>query len=185
MAENESNPVNGNNNEPPLDSSEMQHAKRAIESLTSAEMERLIPFLNQEIARKREQEEFERLRIENDEEFQLWLRKYDAIDTRRARERRERTGDWKYSWNKTISVTENDSKCEEQQQVEDEEEASDALFDFEEIAREAERKKARQKQVEDMMYRCYLDEKKNPWKFSRTMSGDTMKIGLVSKDLFV
>lgn len=46
-------------NEVAPESSEMQHAKRAIEILTSIEMERLIPFLNQEITRKRAQEEQE------------------------------------------------------------------------------------------------------------------------------
>lgn len=86
-------------------------------------------------------------------------------------ERRERMDDWKYSWNKTRSATESDNEDEEQQQVENEEDASDASTDFGEIATQGERKKTKQKQVEHIMYRCYLAEKKILRKFSRTMSG--------------
>lgn len=77
-------------------------------------------------------------------------------------------GDWKCSQNKTRSATESDSEDEEQQQEEeeDEDEVSDTSIDFEEIAREVERKKVKQQQFENIMYRCYVAEKKNPWKFA-------------------
>lgn len=91
MAENANNSKNGNNNEFPLESEVMRHEKREIEI-------------------SGEQDEFERLIIENDEEFKLWMRKYDAVDARRASERLQRMGDWRCSWGKTRSATESQVK---------------------------------------------------------------------------
>ncbi|XP_026419878.1 uncharacterized protein DDB_G0283697-like [Papaver somniferum] len=147
MAENASSSTNRNHNEPPPDSNAMVRAKLTIGTLSSSDIERLIPFLNQEKIRKQEQEEreeFERLRDENDEEFQLWMR----------------------------NTTESDSEDEEKNRegVEDEESSDDSMK-RDDRAKEAERKKRKRKDFEDVMYKCYLAEKKNnPRKFARTMS---------------
>ncbi|XP_026396969.1 DNAJ protein JJJ1 homolog [Papaver somniferum] len=157
MAENASSSANGNHNEPPPDSDAMVRAKLTIQTLPSSKIERLIPFLNQEKIRKKEQdeqEEFERLRVENDEEFQLWMRKLDAKE------------------GKPRSATESDSEDEEKncEGVEEEESSDDSMKRYER-AKEAERKKKKRQEFEDVMYKYYLAEKKNnPRKFARTMS---------------
>ncbi|XP_026416778.1 protein MNN4-like [Papaver somniferum] len=132
MAENASSSANGNHNEPPPNSDAMVRAKLTIGTLSISEIERLIPFLNQEKIRKKEQEEreeFERLRVENDEEFQLWMRKLDAKKARRQRQKLQRRGEWKCSWGKTRSATESDSEDEEKNRegVEDEESSDDSM----------------------------------------------------------
>lgn len=156
MAENASSSANGNHNEPPPDSDAMVRAKLTIGTLSSSEIERLIPFLNQEKIRKKEQEEreeFERLRVENDEEFQLWMRKLDAKEARRHRQKLQRRGEWKCSWGKTRSATESDSEDEEKNRegVEDEESSDDSMK-RDERAKEAERKKRKRQEFEDVMY---------------------------------
>ncbi|XP_026420072.1 uncharacterized protein LOC113316054 [Papaver somniferum] len=152
----------------------MVRAKLAIENLSSSEIERLVLFPNQDKIRKKgqeEREESERLRIENDEEFHLWMRKCDAIDARRRRKQLQRMGDSSCSWGKTRSATESESEVEENQVEEEEDESSDASIDYEEKAKKAEKKILKQQQFEEVMYKCYLDEKNNnPSKFSRTMS---------------
>ncbi|XP_026400610.1 uncharacterized protein LOC113296520 [Papaver somniferum] len=151
MAENTSSSANGNHNEPPPDSD-------AMEKIRKKEQE--------------EREEFERLRVENDVEFQLWMRKLDAKKARRHKQKLQRRGGWKCSWGKTRSVTESDSEDEENncEGVEDEENSDDSIK-RDEREKQAERKKRKRQEFEDVMYKCYLTEKKkNPRKCARTMS---------------
>ncbi|XP_026419645.1 nucleolar protein 58-like [Papaver somniferum] len=154
----------------------MVRAKLTVGTLSSSEIERLIPFRNQEKIGKKEQEEreeFERLRVENDEEFQLWMRKLDAIDARRHRQKLQQRGEWKCSWGKTRSATESDNEDEEKNcEGGEDEESSDDSMKRDEREKEAEKKKRKMQEFEDVMYKyCYLAEKKNnPRKFARTMS---------------
>ncbi|XP_026451361.1 uncharacterized protein LOC113351626 [Papaver somniferum] len=100
------------------------------------------------------------------------MRKLDAKEARRHRQKLQRRGEWKCSWGKTRSATESDSEDEEKncEGVEDEESSDDSMK-RDERAKEAERKKIKRQEFEYVMYKCYLTENKNnPRKFARTMS---------------
>ncbi|XP_026400021.1 uncharacterized protein LOC113295903 [Papaver somniferum] len=148
-----------------------------MEALTSLEIESLIAFLNLEKTKKKEQKErkeFQRLRVENDEEFQLWMRKLDSIDVRRHREKLQQRGEWKCSWGKTRSAIESDSEDEEKNcEGGEDEESSDDSMKRDERAKEAEKNQRKWQEFEDAMYKCYLAEKKNnPRKFARTIESE-------------
>ncbi|XP_026459685.1 eukaryotic translation initiation factor 3 subunit A-like [Papaver somniferum] len=152
----------------------LENEKQATHALTSEEAERLISYLEQEIPNKRMQEEenrrheeFDRQRIENEEEYQFWIRKYEARCARKRREMQERMERLEHHWIKTRSATESESDEEGGEAVEfDEDDSNSVSTDPEKEAR----KKRRHEREMQKMYLLYLAEKAQPRIFARTMS---------------
>ncbi|XP_026452055.1 WD repeat-containing protein 87-like [Papaver somniferum] len=152
----------------------LENAKQATHSLTSEEDKRLISYLEQEIPNKRMQEEenrrhkeFDRQRIENEEEYQFWIRKYEARCARKRREMQERLERLELHWIKTRSATKSESDEEGGEAVEfDEDDSNNVSTDPKIKARE----RRRQERDDTEMYLLYLAEKAQPRIFARTMS---------------
>ncbi|XP_026398837.1 uncharacterized protein KIAA1211 homolog [Papaver somniferum] len=129
--------------------------------------EQEIPNKRMQEEQNRRQEEFDRQRIANEEEYQFWIRKYEARCARKRRERQEMIERLERYRIKTRSTTESESDEEGGEEVEfDEDDSSSVSTDPEIEARE----RRRHERDDAEMYLLYLAEKAQPRIFARTMS---------------